>query len=138
MKRFEPTYQSQTWYYDGIGGPFYSTNIPGDGSIRNELVYYKKAGCTYGIPIGLEKLQPDKKMEVYPNPVSKEFVILFKGAQKNLRLELFSLTGELIISRYFTNGEAIDISDHSEGLYFLRVFEIDTNKVFNARLLISR
>jgi hypothetical protein len=138
MKRPEPTYISQSWFYDGIGGPFYSTNKPGDGSIRNELVYYKTAGCTFGTPIGLEKFQSEQKLEVYPNPVSKEFVVQLKGSQKSLRLELLSLTGELILSKYFTNGEAINISEYSEGLYFLRIFETDTNKFYNTRLLISR
>ena len=138
IRRFEPNYTSQSWFYDGIGGPFYSITKPGDGSIRNELVYYKTAGCTFGIPIGAEKIQAEQKMEVYPNPVSKEFVILINGLQKTLRLELLSITGELLKSKYFTNGEAIDISEYAEGIYFLRVFETETNKIFNTRLLISR
>jgi len=138
MKRFEPTYISQKWFYDGIGGPFYSITKPGDGSIKNELVYYKTAGCTFGTPIGLEKLNSELKMVVYPNPTSKEFVIQLQGLQKSLRLELLSPAGELLLSRDFTNGDSIDISEYAEGLYFLRVFETDSSKIFNTRLLISR
>lgn len=107
-------------------------------TINTHWVYYKTADCTFGIPIGAEKIQAEQKMEVYPNPVSKEFVILINGLQKSLRLELLSITGELLISKYFTNGEAIDISEYSDGIYFLRVFETETNKIFNTQLLISR
>ena len=76
-------------------------------------------------------------MEVYPNPVSKEFKVLLNGSQKSLRLELFSLTGVLLLSRNITNGEATDISEYPEGLYFLRVFDADSFKVYNTSLLVS-
>jgi hypothetical protein len=87
-------------------------------------------------------LSPEKQITLYPNP-AKDILfikILVTNLPKEINLELFNTTGQLV-KRYkeepnSNNQLMLDISDFSEGVYFLN---FSTDKLnFSKRLVIIR
>jgi serine protease AprX len=89
----------------------------------------------YGIPdmvAALEKLQelyvkvPDEEIIAGPNPTNDNFELIFRQPPENLRIEIYTLTGKLVIRKDFTGypGRTIlitELSRREQGIYFVRV-----------------
>jgi hypothetical protein len=67
----------------------------------------------------------------FPNPFSNELKLKGTGG----RVELFNAIGELILSTSFYNGETINTSQYSKGVYFLKVYASDGDVVKTIKLL---
>jgi hypothetical protein len=59
-------------------------------------------------------------INLYPNPAKNYFQI--SNRQNNTsRIEIFSITGEMVNSSQASDNSLIDISDLSSGLYFVKI-----------------
>lgn len=71
------------------------------------------------------------ELKVYPNPASNE--INFWGIEDAVEVKVFSLHGKLMLQQQITNGNKIDISNISQGMYILYISDskgkIRTHKV---------
>jgi hypothetical protein len=58
-------------------------------------------------------------MIVYPNP-AKEYIIIKTEQEGDLSYEIFNSAGRMVLSGNALNGQQIDISGLSKGIYVLR------------------
>jgi len=69
-------------------------------------------------PVGIQELA-DISIEVYPNPTNGNIKI---NADKEIdEVSVFSLDGKLIQQMNYSNGDQIDLSNLSSGIYLLQV-----------------
>ncbi len=73
------------------------------------------------INLGLEDLENDQVISVYPNPSSEKiFINLDPSIQnENLIIEVYTISGEKVISR--SSSEWVDVSEIPSGSYLLKV-----------------
>ena len=81
----------------------------------NEANYYYSTG-------NFSKVDENKfqNIKVYPNPVNDEFTI-YLPSNGTYNLNVFDITGKLIMSRPVKNSESVNVSDLSGGIYFYKV-----------------
>lgn len=60
---------------------------------------------------------------VYPNPNTGSFNLLFENPTENKIIEVYNISGQLILSNKFTNDlvKTIDLSGQAKGVYLLKV-----------------
>ncbi|VBB44754.1 hypothetical protein TRIP_D260168 [uncultured Paludibacter sp.] len=70
---------------------------------------------------GLHKLDDNKIITVYPNPVI-DFIALKNTSANNINVSIYSITGALILSQQQLSAtQTINVSNLQKGLYFLKV-----------------
>ena len=77
---------------------------------------------------GIDKAQlKNTDISIYPNPATNELHIVQSGtSNKQLAVSLFDITGKQIISTIlFTNTTSINTSSLNEGIYFVRIINVD-------------
>lgn len=65
------------------------------------------------------ELEQEIAFSVYPNPAQSEFTIRGNSMNEQYQLELYDLSGKIVMSRTFKSGESISIADLSNGMYIL-------------------
>lgn len=70
------------------------------------------------------------KMEVFPNPFNDRFQVEVQlNIPQQLRLEVFTILGELIYSDLYTvsgnSSKLVDLSAHANGIYFVRLSDMN-------------
>ena len=104
----------------------------------------------YGIPdmvLALTELQdlytriPEGGPLIFPNPTTGNFEIIFPTQPENITIELFSMTGKLLIRKEFKNfvGRTLfltDLQKREQGVYLLRIKDksgISVRKIIKLR-----
>lgn len=59
-------------------------------------------------------------MMLYPNPATSFFKIAAKEAE-TLHVQLYTLTGQLLIDSYCQSDDVVSVSDLKSGIYFVKV-----------------
>lgn len=103
------------------GAIIFSTKYDWNDPIPNQRdVHILKIDSTgYYTPLtGTEEIyeQMEKQILVYPNPVNKEVNFVF-GLYKNLKINIFDLKGEKVLSEEFKHSAIIDMSHLKPGIY---------------------
>ncbi|MGB5417996.1 T9SS type A sorting domain-containing protein, partial [Algibacter sp.] len=72
--------------------------------------------------LGLEDVS-NSELSIFPNPTSDYFNLNFNKQINNLEIEIFTITGKSIkkIKKKGTSKLRLDVSNFSQGIYFLRV-----------------
>ncbi|MGZ4057320.1 MAG: T9SS type A sorting domain-containing protein [Bacteroidia bacterium] len=75
---------------------------------------------TYCTSVGIDELKNSSQINVYPNPSSDQFN--FSGLEKENKIEVFDLTGQLIY-QVIANGDfqKINMDNKAKGIYFYRI-----------------
>jgi len=86
---------------------------------------------------GLNDVDEDLfSIRIYPNPSSGKFVIESnETAVKDVQMSIMDANGKLIMNKEINNttgrfNEAIDLSTQAKGVYFIKISNNDTEKVF--------
>ena len=74
----------------------------------------------------------DDGISIYPNPVSTEFRV--EGIKDIKQLELFDLTGKLLLSKNIAKNESLNVENLQKGIYLLK---INTGKAIVQKKLIK-
>ncbi|RYD93395.1 MAG: T9SS type A sorting domain-containing protein [Sphingobacteriales bacterium] len=101
-------------------------------NIGNGVPDFKKAYNLTGIP-GLSRVQD--AFNIYPNPADNSVFISTKNDTGNLQYAVYDLQGRCALQGSTRSDKAVDVSQLSEGIYFLKV---NNGKVFQAGKLIIR
>ncbi len=118
-------------YYD-IGNGWVQSGIPGS------LMINPVMGCTYPAPVGIKENVKKDIMNIYPNPAQNKITISYPGNQlENTTVEIVSSLGQIVYSSNIISNEQIDISNISNGLYFIHLKGNNLN-VSPKKLIISR
>lgn len=119
----------------------YSANLKvGNDSVFGFLKYnggYSGAICSPTITIkvstvGLKEVLDFGKVKIYPNPAKDRLTIQLESFEGgNLSLELINSMAEVLKSQTYSNEQnEFDLTDLPKGIYFLRVRDSETQKVF--------
>ncbi|MBP7515563.1 MAG: T9SS type A sorting domain-containing protein [Flavobacteriales bacterium] len=67
------------WYYQGCGGPFFSSYSEDAGSMSYELIYYHKAGVECGtfwdLPMAVSPEAAESTVRIQPNPATNSISV---------------------------------------------------------------
>ena len=67
--------------------------------------------------------QPDKDIEIFPNPVT-EGRITIKSSESFLSIQIMNITGEIVFAQEYPSGstsEVVDLDKLQKGIYLVRV-----------------
>lgn len=77
-------------------------------------------------------------LEVYPNPVS-DLLTIENGRYPNLTYQLFDVIGQQLKNGTFSNTmNTLDVQSLSEGIYFLQLFDPDSDAQITKKIVVSR
>lgn len=125
----------------GDNSSFWVTNQLAEGDeilctmISSEMCAEPVPATSNLIVVEVEDCMPDfttfaesgVELELFPNPAESDFYISWKGNEAQVKLDLLSLSGKLLITekRYFENNSTQKIgslSNFPAGLYFLKIY----------------
>lgn len=118
------TYQSYTWYKDGvpISGAINATYSPATGGVYS-VVVANAEGCTdsafISVPVTPTGIgDPDKviKVSIYPNPAAD---VLYLESSARLQALITDLSGRILIGA--RPGKTVDISTLQNGIYLIKI-----------------
>lgn len=125
-------------YKEGLGRTRHDECLdPAGHFISETLIYYRKNGIDCGsiIPItGIADIMPDR-FRVYPNPASSVLRIDNAGS---LSYSIIDLTGRVIDNGGLAKGGKIDVSQLSEGTYFIKLTDASKKAPAVLKFLIVR
>ena len=82
----------------------------------------------------------DRRMTLFPNPVTDKLKILIDGHATGMTLQIRNVAGELVrTERIFRSGESafqVDVTGLSDGIYFIRL--IDHFTVFSGKFVVRQ
>jgi len=117
-------------YYD-IGSGWVQSTIPGS------LMINPVMGCV-DPPVGLNHYEKKDLIRVFPNPAQNTITVSLPGNQLfNTDLEITTALGQTVLTKTILSNEQIDISNLSNGLYFIHLKGNNLN-VSPQKLIISR
>lgn len=77
--------------------------------------------------IGVEEIIPNVTVSIYPNPASN-LVTIFTGNNKTTQVQVFDLTGKLLVNFDVQNQAEFDVSNYPSGTYILYFPEFGFSK----------
>ena len=134
-------YDSLTWFFgDGMqsNDVHPSHTYSSSGVYQIQLVIYTNQGClsdtaSYTYNISSSNDVPNQTVDdvyVYPNPFSASITIEISSFYKNIYIQLFDLSGNLLLS---SNEDTIDVSKFNSGVYYIKA--IFDNHVFSTKII---
>ncbi|WP_300567250.1 endonuclease [Flavobacterium sp.] len=63
----------------------------------------------------------DDSLKIYPNPSNGDFNIKFDNSYGNYSIEIFSLVGQKVYEKEYSNDDEISISNLQQGMYLVKV-----------------
>lgn len=87
------------------------------------------------VTLGVHSLVAAAGISVYPNPAA-DFVTVENNAHANFTYEIYDATGNIMLS--VSNADAVnkfDLTAYSNGFYFIRVINTDSNAVVTKRIV---
>ncbi len=84
-----------------------------------------------------EKFQPDKNFNIFPNPARSVLNIQpLEGYYEDFHFQAFSATGQLLAQGILSS--QLDVSNFPAGLYFLKIIERQSNRIWNEKFIIAK
>ena len=118
-------------YYD-IGNGWVQSAIPGS------LMINPVMGCAYPTPVGIEEHESKNKFQILPNPAQNNITVNYRGNQlEPATIEILNSLGQTVFTKTIISNESIDVSDLSNGLYFIHLKGSSLN-VSSQKLIISK
>jgi hypothetical protein len=102
----------------------------------DSLVYYDLMEFNVRGAAGIDN-QSDGQFRIYPNPADEQLFIELNEPVQRLSLEIYNITGQLVMNRIFQNTSTVDldVSGLTKGIYLLKV---NTDKgIYNTRVIIQ-
>jgi hypothetical protein len=114
-------------YYEGLGGPYYTCGSGVD-SYRRELVYYRKNGNEWGVPIDftvnnetIVKKETEDLLNIYPNPTEDILIINLPQGNTINMLTIYNRYGHENGRHQITDNDCrLSLKNLSLGIYLLR------------------
>ncbi|MEW6773941.1 MAG: M1 family aminopeptidase [Bacteroidota bacterium] len=113
-------------------------NVTGIQVDPNNWIINKTIGPTKDVTLDIQGHSNQISINIYPNPVSD---ILYVESPEilNKEIEVFDLMGKNIFRKHCNNSlETIDLSNYSQGMYFLIIKDIDGKILNRQKIIISK
>lgn len=122
-----------TWAYDSTG------SITSLGEDMNGELYYTTGGTVYRIVDTLNTTEFEKTgFSLYPNPASDTVFIKSTTAVLASNIELYDITGKLLLSKKLeaTSENSISVANFAKGMYIITVETTNGNR-YNTKLVVE-
>ena len=77
--------------------------------------------------LAIEDFSMNISIKVFPNPTS-HFLYAIQNENHTIIIKLIDINGKLLLTKTISNGEAIDISNYTSGIYILEAKDNITDK----------
>lgn len=119
------------WVTYSTSGNYTGTLKTSNGQGSDSLTktnYVNVRTCT-----GIGAISDNNSMILYPNPAKDEFTIQLGGTAKAQLIELYSITGQLVLNNNSAEGQSIIVNtkDVANGVYLLKVVTQDGSTLIN-------
>jgi sucrose-6-phosphate hydrolase SacC (GH32 family) len=138
-----PLFNTYTALYDTLidtDGPWAPDVVFNNKTNKYQLWFECLGGFSYATApdsiAGIKELLTIYPITLYPNPSSGEFIIDFPESDDIISISVFDIMGKSLQPlKYFESPGKIrlDMSDHSNGIYFIRIFM--AGEVYHAKVL---
>ncbi len=124
------------YYLEGLGGKYFyqeTGNMVFSNIHSKSLVYHKKGEETWGVPLTISSIVNEpvsNKFTVYPNP-AKNHVNIHAETSQTLMVEIFELTGKLVMTGKIRTDEDFNIGSLSKGIYLIKITDKKRNSFIN-------
>lgn len=119
-------------YKEGYGYYIrYAPSIYGYMQPQEYMIYSKKGNKTTGtyIPLGIDNSVTKGKFFLYPNP-SLNTIFIYSGSLEIQGYSLYSINGQILIDTSdYNKKDGIDISNLTNGLYFIKIQSQEGNSI---------
>jgi hypothetical protein len=79
------------------------------------------SGCYYGWSVGVEKVENELGISIFPNP-TKDAIQIDRGDNKKVEIQIIDFTGKLILKQSIQNPvTTIDLSSFANGVYIIKM-----------------
>ncbi|MEI7664063.1 MAG: T9SS type A sorting domain-containing protein, partial [Bacteroidota bacterium] len=132
------------------GNQWYNQNNPISGATAQDYtittvgeytVQVTQKGCVSApsnmikdVVTGITSLEFNEKIKVYPNPVSDDLTIEYKGNTDEIKYAIYSSSGQLITTGVLLESSVVHTSSFPSGLYTIK---FNTGKTFDFRKVIK-
>ena len=84
--------------------------------------------------IGLQNLNANDKLSLFPNPAINKLNIIFPDEKESLQLSIYDISGKEVLEKQFTKNLCLDVGILPRGVYIVRVRGKDVN--INRRIVL--
>lgn len=128
-------YYYKSYVYSNNLSPWYRSHMITSMTLysfqNNIWSYYTKANYYYStINVTGITDQNASKTTIFPNPTTDYLNINWNGAQSDLNLELFDITGKKLLNKIVSNHSKLSIKEYPVGLYLVRI--LDGNQIIHS------
>ena len=102
----------------------YTPNVNGSyAAVITQCGITDTSACFTINSVGLDELENDSEMLMYPNPANSSFTIKLPASKESIQVRIFNMIGELVSNKIYNGNEIIvnDISFLSSGSYTVEV-----------------
>ena len=80
----------------------------------------------------------EKNISVFPNPTSGFVQIKIREWVSDYQYEIYNVLGQTLKYNILQNNEILDLSDLPSDIYFMKITEIETNRILVKKIVLSR
>jgi len=83
---------------------------------------------------GIEVVDNDRTIKVYPNPVSNELVIEIEGNNQKVNFDILNAIGQVVFKGNLVEKTTVQTSDFAPGVYLIK---LENGKTFEFKKIIK-
>ncbi|MDH5414786.1 MAG: T9SS type A sorting domain-containing protein [Flavobacteriaceae bacterium] len=80
----------------------------------------------------------EKNISIFPNPTSGFVQIKIREWVSDMRYEVYNVIGQTLKSNELQNNEILDLTDLPSDIYFIKITELETNRILVKKLVLKR
>ncbi|MBT8385393.1 MAG: T9SS type A sorting domain-containing protein, partial [Bacteroidia bacterium] len=80
----------------------------------------------------------EQNISIFPNPTSGFIQIKIREWVSDMRYEVYNVLGQTLKSNELQNNEILDLTDLPSDIYFIKIIELETNRVMVKKIVLKR
>jgi hypothetical protein len=80
----------------------------------------------------------ERNISIFPNPTSGFIQIKIKEWVNDMRYEVYNVLGQTLKSNELQNNEILDLTDLPNDIYFIKIAELDSNRILVKKIVLNR
>jgi hypothetical protein len=80
----------------------------------------------------------EKNISIFPNPTSGFVQIKIREWNNDMDYEVYNILGQTLKSNRLQNNEILDLTDLSSDIYFIKITEVETNRILVKKIVLNK
>jgi len=80
----------------------------------------------------------EKNISIFPNPTSGFVQIRIREWNSDMDYEVYNILGQILKSNRLQNNEILDLTDLSSDIYFIKITEVETNRILVKKIVLNK